>query len=351
MSAHTGGPGSGVVDLRSDTVTQPTPEMRAAMAAAEVGDDCYGEDPTLRRLESLAAALTGKEAALFTPSGRMANQLALRVLARAGTEVLCPARSHVYRYEDAAAATNAGVQLRPVFDDDGCPDPRAIADALDDRAHHLPSISALVIENTHMPASGRPLSRSETEHVADLAHDAGLAVHIDGARIWNAAVALDSDPADLLAPADTAMFCLSKGLAAPVGSLLCGPRDLIDEARRERSRLGGNLRQGGILAAAGIVALETMVERLEDDHRRAHRLAVALAELFPGSIDPDTVRTNIVCAQARLLPDKVVERLEQRGVRSGTIDARTVRFVTHHDVDDDGIERAIDALRELAREG
>jgi len=341
---------SASVDLRSDTVTQPTPEMRAAMAAAEVGDDAYGEDPTLQRLESLAAALLGTEAALFTPSGRMANQVALRVLARPGTEVLCPARCHVYRYEHAATATDAGIQLHPLADDEGSLDPADVAAAVADQEHHLPVISALTLENTHMPANGRPLSRNEVEAVTSPAREAGLAVHVDGARIWNAAVALGVSPAELAAPADTVMFCLSKGLGAPMGSVLCGPSEVIAAAREERSRLGGILRQGGIVAAAGIVALETMVDRLADDHARARRLADVLADRFPGSVDPPTVRTNIVCAPFTSLPDKIIERLEERGVRSGTIDARTVRFVTHKDVDDAGLDVAIDALHGIADE-
>jgi threonine aldolase len=324
--------------------------MRAAMAAAEVGDDGYGEDPTLRRLEELAAGMLGTEAALFTPSGRMANQLALRLLATAGSEALCPARCHVARYEHAAAARNAGVQLRGLPDGDGVVSPTDVTGALADRDHHLPPISMLVLENTHMPASGRPAPPDETDALATLARDAGLAVHLDGARIWNAAVALGETPAALAAPADTTMACLSKGLGAPVGSLLFGSAAVVAEAREERAVLGGNLRQGGVIAAAGIVALETMVDRLEDDHRRARRLADALAELFPGSIDPSTVQTNIVCAPLDALPDELVARLETHGVRCGTIDARTVRFVTHHDVDDRAVDRAIDALRAIAEE-
>jgi threonine aldolase len=339
------------VDLRSDTVTSPTPEMRAAMAAAEVGDDGYGEDPTLNRLEELAAERLGTESALFTPSGRMANQIALRVLAAPGTEALCPARCHVACYEHAATSRNAGVQLRALPDAAGVLSTDDVASALTDQAHHFPPISVLLLENTHMPASGRPLSANETTAVAGPARDAGLRVHLDGARIWNAAISLDVTPAELAAPADTVMACLSKGLGAPVGSLLFGEFDVIAAAREERSVLGGNLRQGGVVAAAGIVALESMVERLDDDHRRARRLADALAELFPGSVDPDEIRTNIVCAPLAAFPDDVVVRLEREGVRCGTIDARTVRFVTHHDVDDVAIERAIDALRTVAHGG
>jgi threonine aldolase len=341
--------GPEIVDLRSDTVTTPTPEMRRAMADAEVGDDAYGEDPTVRRLESLAAGLLGKEAALYVPSGTMANQLALRVLGRPGTEVLCGERSHVYRYEHAAAAGNARVQLRPLPDADGTLHADDVARAAAEQSHHLPEISAVFLENTHMPASGRPWRPSELHPLTTVARAHGFAVHCDGARIWNAAIAVGVSPGELAAGTDTVMFCLSKGLGAPVGSVLCGTRGLIAEARVERSRLGGGMRQAGVIAAAGVVALETMVERLADDHARARQLADALAELFPGSVDPVAVETNIVCARADALPADLLERLVADGVRAGTIDVETVRFVTHHDVDDAGIARAIDALRRIAR--
>ncbi len=338
----------GVVDLRSDTVTRPTPEMRRAMADADVGDDAYGEDPTVRRLESLAAGLLGKEAALYVPSGTMANQLALRLLGRAGTEVLCGERAHVYRYEHAAAAGNARVQLRPLPDADGTLHADDVAGAAAGSQHHLPGISALFLENTHMPASGRPWRVAELDAVVAIAREHGLAVHCDGARIWNAAIAVAVSPAELTAGTDTTMFCLSKGLGAPVGSLLCGPRSLVAEARVERSRLGGGMRQAGVIAAAGVVALETMVERLADDHARARDLAVALAELFPGSVDPASVETNIVCARADVLPPDLLDALAVDGVRAGTIDPGTVRFVTHHDVDDAGLARAVASLRRIA---
>jgi threonine aldolase len=334
-----------IVDLRSDTVTTPTPEMRRAMAEAEVGDDAYGEDPTVRRLESLAAALLGTDAALYVPSGTMANQLALRVLGVPGTEVLCGERAHVYRHEHAAAAGNAAVQLRPLPDGDGQLRSGAVEHAVASIAHHLPTISALFLENTYMPASGRPLAASEMRALVDVAHAHGLRVHCDGARIWNAAIALDVPPAELVAGCDTVMFCLSKGLAAPVGSLLCGSRAHIDAAREHRARLGGQMRQAGVIAAAGIVALETMVERLAEDHARACRLAEVLSDGFPGSVDPTAVRTNVVCAAASALPVDLLSRLASEGVLAGTIDADTVRFVTHKDVDDAGIDHAVAVLR------
>jgi threonine aldolase len=331
-----------MIDLRSDTVTTPTAEMRRAMADADVGDDVYGEDPTVNRLEALAAALMGKHAALYVPSGTMANQLAIRVLATRGTEVLCQDRAHVYRYEGAAAPLNSGVQVHPLWNV-----PDGITSAIEGRAHHLPSPSLLVLENTYMAESGAPIDTAETATLCKLAHAGGLRVHIDGARIWNAAIALGTAPRELVASADTVMFCLSKGLGAPVGSLLCGPSDVLAEARAQRARLGGGMRQAGVIAAAGIVALEHMVDRLAADHLRARVLADALADRWPGSVDPAAVRTNIVCAAAARLPDHFVERLAERGVRAGTIDPRTVRLVTHKDVDDDGIARAISVFDEL----
>jgi threonine aldolase len=334
----------GSVDLRSDTVTTPTPEMRRAMADAEVGDDVYGEDPTVNHLQELAAAMVGKEAALYVPSGTMGNQLALRLLARPGTEVLCPARCHIRQYEAAAAALNAGVQLRAVPDAGGAFPAAAVEHAAAGPAHHLPPLSLVTIENTHMPASGRPLAAAEVTAVAAAARRHGLALHCDGARIFNASVALDVPAPELVAPAETVMFCLSKGLAAPVGSLIAGPAAVIEAARDERARLGGGMRQAGIIAAAGVVALQTMVERLAEDHVRARRLAEALAERFPDSLDPDGVQTNIVCADVAALPPDLLERLAALGVRAGTIDQATVRFVTHKDVDDADLDRAISAL-------
>jgi threonine aldolase len=317
--------------------------MRRAMAEAEVGDDVYGEDPTVNRLESLAASLLGKVAALYVPSGTMANQLAIRVLAKSGSEVLCPDRAHVYRYEAAAAPVNSGVQMHPLWDV-----PDGVRTAIEGVHHHLPRPSLLVIENTYMAQSGAPIAAAEMTTLCDIARTGDLPVHVDGARIWNAAVALGTAPAELVAPADTVMFCLSKGLGAPVGSLLCGPADVIAEARGWRARWGGGMRQAGIIAAAGIVALETMVDRLADDHVRARSLADALAQRWPGSVDPERVQTNIVCAELRALPDDFVARLERAGVRAGTLDPRTFRIVTHKDIDDAAVAAAVRAFDEIA---
>jgi threonine aldolase len=323
--------------------------MRRAMADAEVGDDVYGEDPTVNRLEELAAARVGKAAAVYVPSGTMGNQVALRVLSRPGPEVLCGARAHVRQYEAAAAARNAGVQIRPVHDRDGVYDPAAVDLAAEGPGHHLPTLSLVAIENTHMPAGGVPWTPAQVEALAGAARRHGLPVHCDGARLFNAAVALGVGAAALAAPVDTVMFCLSKGLSAPVGSMLAGSAELIAAARLERARLGGGMRQAGIIAAAGIVALTEMVDRLAEDHARARRLAEVLAERFPGSVEPDRVRTNIVCCAAEKLPASFLDDLAADGIRAGTIDQFTIRLVTHKDVDDSDLDRAVAAIGKAGR--
>jgi threonine aldolase len=253
----------------------------------------------------------------------------------------------VFRYEAAAAPLNSGVQLHPLADDDGAVTAAQVALAARGSDHHLAQVSLVWVENTHMPAQGRPLTAEEVGAVVGAARERGLPVHCDGARIWNAAVALDIAPAELVAECDTVMFCLSKGLAAPVGSLLCGSAAVIAEARAHRQRFGGGMRQAGIIAAAGIVALETMVERLADDHARARRIADAIAERFPGALDPDLVRTNIVCCPIDALPERTLERLGGDGILAGTLDPSTYRFVLHKDVDDDGVDRACRAISRL----
>jgi threonine aldolase len=335
-----------LVDLRSDTVTKPTDAMRAAMASAEVGDDVWGDDPTVNRLQSLAAAMVGTESALFVPSGTMGNQIAITLHSRPGSEVLCGARSHVYRAELAGAAVHAGAQMRPLPDPRGRLDPQAVRDAFPMVFHEGPPVTLLCIEDTY-GAGGCAVPVAALDSVAIAARERGARVHLDGARLFNAAVALDVSPQQIVGVADTVMFCVSKGLGAPVGSLLCGPSDLVDEARLVRQRMGGGMRQAGVLAAAGIVALETMVAGLADDHVRARRLADALGEIFPGSVDPADVETNMVFAAADALPEKVFDRLADDGVLASWADARTVRFVTHHQVDDAGLEHAISVLRRM----
>src|SRR3954469_1439374 len=280
-----------VVDLRSDTVTQPTAAMRRAMAEAEVGDDGYGEDPTVRRLEELFADRVGKEASLYVPSGTMGNQIALRLLGRPGTAVVIGRHQHPVIYELGAAAVNGWSQFHLLDDAQGVLGVDDVRTAIEAEHHHWLPVSAVCIENTHMPSGGVPWTLEALHDIADL----GLPLHMDGARLFNAVVATGIAPRDYGQPATTVMSCLSKGLAAPVGSLLAGSADLIEAARAERKRLGGAMRQAGVIAAAGIVALECMIERLADDHVRARAIADAAAERWPScGLDPTAVRTNCV---------------------------------------------------------
>ena len=327
-----------LVDLRSDTVTRPTPAMRRAMAEAEVGDDDYGEDPTVRRLEEAFAERVGKPAALFVVSGVMANQIAFRVLTRPGTAVVAGRRQHVVAYEYGAAAMNSGIQFLAVDDRDGMVQAADVLWARQAAAHHQPAVSLVSIENTHMAACGAPW---DTEALGALLSAAGpVPVHMDGARLFHAEAATGVAASEWAAGATTVMCCLSKGLCAPVGSLLAGGADLIDEARLARKRLGGGMRQAGVLAAPGLVALRDMVARLPEDHARASRLAEAVASRWPRcGLDPASVRTNIVTF-AHPDPGKLLAYLEHHGVLAHAIAPDTVRFVTHHDVDDDGIEHA-----------
>ena len=333
-----------VVDLRSDTVTRPTAAMRRAMTDAEVGDDDYGEDPTVRALEEAFAVRLGKPAALFVPSGVMANQIAVRVLTAPGTAVVAGSRQHVVAYEFGAAALNSGIQFIALDDEDGMLDADQVRWARRAAEHHQPVVSLVSIENTHMAASGAPWTTDRLQAVVDAAGP--VPVHMDGARLFNAEVATGIAASDWAAPTTTVMCCLSKGLCAPVGSLLAGSDDVITVARLARKRLGGGMRQAGVLAAPGLLALRDMVGRLHEDHARAARLADAVAERWPGcGLDPATVRTNIV-AFTHAEPDKLLAHLEDRGVLAHAIAPSTVRFVTHHDVDDAGVTRAIAALRD-----
>ena len=340
----------GYVDLRSDTVTRPTEAMRRAMAAAEVGDDVYGEDPTARRLEEHAAQAVGHEAALFVPTGTMGNQIAIHVLASSGTEVLVDEGSHVYNYELGAMAAWTGALPRVLHGERGIPTPEGIALALWPPEEYYTRASLLILENTHNHAGGVVLRPERQAALIASARRAGLGVHLDGARVWNAAVALGVPVPALASGFDSVMFCLSKGLGAPVGSMLCGSRDLMREARIVRKRLGGGMRQVGVLAAAGLVALENPGPRLEADHRRAKRLAAGMAGLPFLRCDPGAVETNIVIAE--VVPPasdaRILESLRRRDVLAGTLGPGRIRFVTHSDVDDRDIERALDALHAIA---
>ncbi|NNN10081.1 MAG: aminotransferase class I/II-fold pyridoxal phosphate-dependent enzyme [Acidimicrobiaceae bacterium] len=324
------------VDLRSDTVTQPTRAMREAMASAVVGDDGFGDDPTVHALEQRFAEMVGKEAAVFVPSGVMANQIAVRILTRPGDVIIAGKGQHVVSFEMGASARNASVQFALVDDARGELNVDEVMDIVDAEQDHQVAVSMVALENTHMSAGGAPW---DLEHLNALARALGdKPIHMDGARLFNASIATGESPRDIAACSTTVMACLSKGLCAPVGSLLAGPAGLMTDARVERKRLGGAMRQVGILAAAGLVALESMVERLAEDHVRARKLGELVASAFPESeYDPTRCRTNIVAfdhPQAR----QIVFELTQRGVWCGTIAPRRVRFVTHAGVSDDDID-------------
>ncbi|NLG84881.1 MAG: low-specificity L-threonine aldolase [Firmicutes bacterium] len=341
------------IDLRSDTVTQPTPAMRTAMARARVGDDVFGEDPTVRELEELGAAMIGKEAALFVASGTMGNQVAVMTHASRGDEVIVEAEAHIYYYEVGALAVLAGVQARPVVGERGYIPPERISAAIRPESINFPRTALLCLENTHNRAGGAVITPRQMRAMAEVAHARGIPVHLDGARIFNAAVALGVTAAELAAPADSVMFCLSKGLCAPVGSLLAGSREFIARARKCRKMLGGGMRQAGILAAAGIVALREMVERLAEDHAKARRLAEGLAAIRGIAIDPAGVETNIVLFSVAPLgvgSEDFLARLAARGVLGTSFGEDTVRFVTHHDVDASQIDLALRAVAEVVRE-
>ena len=330
------------VDLRSDTGTSPTPAMRRAMADAEVGDDGYGEDPTVRRLEKRVAEMLGKETALFVPSGTMANQIALCLLTRPGTAVIAGRRCHVVNHERGASARNALVQFALVDDPCGVLDLRAAREAMAAAAHHHVEVTAITIENTAMASGATPLPLEAIDAAASL----GLPLHLDGARLFNAAVATGSSAERLARGAETVMCCLSKGLGAPVGSVLALPGARRDAALDERKRMGGAMRQAGVLAAAGLVALDTMIDRLADDHARAEVLRDAVEHRWPGRArDPGGNATNMVVFRHDAA-DELLAWLAAREVLAGTIAPGVVRLVTHCDIDDAQIDHAVRALAE-----
>ena len=331
------------IDLRSDTVTHPTPEMRKAMAEAEVGDDVYGEDPTVNRLEARAAEALGMEAALFVPSGTMGNAIAIRILTQRGDEVLAERRSHVVRYELSGMSVLSGVMPRMVDAPGGHLSPEHVRAAVAPRAYYKSDVSLVVLENTHNLGGGTVQKVEEVRAVVQAARECGFRVHVDGARIWNAAVALGVPPSTLVKGADTVMACFSKGLCAPVGSVLASSRERIEEARRARKLLGGGMRQAGVLAAAALVALDTLVTRLAEDHANARLLAQALGRGKGVTVAP--VETNIVVAtlEGRSAPD-VVAALRAAGVLATAMDAGTLRLVTHRDVSREDCERAAAAI-------
>jgi threonine aldolase len=337
----------GLIDLRSDTVTRPTPAMRRAMAEAEVGDDVFREDPTVRRLEEMAAERLGKEAALFVPTGTMGNQIAVKVWTRHGQEVILEERSHIFNYEMAMMAAFSGVLARPLPGVNGGLSAEDVRRALRPPVYYMAQTGLVSLENTHNMAGGRLLPRAEAEAVCSLARDHGIPTHLDGARVFNAAAALGCDAADLARPFDSVMICLSKGLGAPVGSVVAGPAAFIEEGLRVRKRLGGGMRQAGVLAAAGIVALRDQVDRLADDHATARLLAARIAQTSGLSIDPGRVETNIVIFEVthpRLPAARLVDLWRAQGVLSLAIGDRQIRTVTHYDVGAAQVETAADRL-------
>jgi threonine aldolase len=338
------------IDLRSDTVTWPTPAMREAMAAAPVGDDVYGDDPTVNELEARAAERVGKEAALFVPSGTFGNQLALFTWCPRGTEVILGEQCHIIQHEAGAAAIIAGVQIRPVDAPTGVLDPGAVRARIREEDIHHPVTSLVCIENAH--SSGRVVSLAAMDAVRDVAKSCGIRVHMDGARLFNAATALGVGAAEVAARADSVMFCLSKGLCAPVGSMLAGPRAFIEAARKKRKIMGGGLRQAGILAAAGLIALDEMTERLGQDHENAKTLARLLAAIPGVSLDASTVDINMVFFKAKVSGDpvafggRVTSAMRDRGVVISPPFEGEFRFVTHYWIDRERVEAAARAFRE-----
>jgi len=336
-----------MIDLRSDTVTKPTPEMRRAMMEAEVGDDVYGEDPTVNRLEQRAAEIAGKEAAVFVPTGTMGNTIAVKLLTEHGQEVICDSRAHVLDYELAMTAWFSGCLVRPIPTDDGILTWDVIRPHIRPHAANWAPTGMIEIENTHNMAGGTVYPPVVVREICDSAHQMGLKVHMDGARVFNAAAALGVPVREIVAPVDTVMFCLSKALGAPAGSMLAGPAELIRKGRLYRKRLGGGMRQVGVLAAAGLIALEETPKRLFDDHCNAKFLAEGFARIPGIAIEPRHVVTNIVVfdVSATGLPSaEVSARLKRAGVLINGINPRQMRAVTHYDVTRAGCAQALEAL-------
>jgi threonine aldolase len=342
-----------LIDLRSDTVTKPTPEMRSAMAAAEVGDDVYLEDPTINRLQERAAQIFEKEAALFVASGTMGNQIAIRVHTSPGQEVITEGRAHIFEFEMAAMAALSGVLARPIPAPDGILDWNSIQNAIRPKIYYRAQTGLIALENTHNMAGGSVYTREQLEEIGHHAHDAGLPVHLDGARIFNASTVLNATVADLTRTCDSIMFCLSKGLAAPVGSMLVGSASFIEKARSVRKMLGGGMRQAGVLAAAGLIALEKMPARLAEDHANACLLAHSLAEIPSLDVEPAKVCTNILMvgiARTNLSSDRLATLLRHNGVLISLVEPQRIRLVTHNDVSKDQIFQASAIFRKVLGE-
>jgi threonine aldolase len=339
-----------LVDLRSDTVTRPTPEMRRAMADAEVGDDVFGDDPTVNALQEQAADVLGREAGLFVPTGSMGNAVSFGVLARPGDEVVCEASAHFLHFEGGSVAAHLGLVARPLPGKRGVLGADLVAAALRPGNEHNPRSAVVAIENTHNSAGGSVFPIDEARAITKVCREREVAVHLDGARIFNAQVAAGVPAREWAACADTVTFCFSKGLGAPVGSMVCADASTVAAARRLRKRMGGGMRQVGVLAAAARVALETGVERLAEDHANARRLAHALADLDPEAVDPGTVETNMVYLDLRpwrRTAPEVSDALRAEGVLTLGFPGHSMRLVTHRDVSSDDLDRALAALRKV----
>ncbi|TES88073.1 MAG: aminotransferase class I/II-fold pyridoxal phosphate-dependent enzyme [Dehalococcoidia bacterium] len=340
-----------IIDLRSDTITLPTEEMRRAMYEAELGDDVHREDPTVNRLEELAAEVMGKEAALLTTSGTMSNLLGVLANTRPGDEIIVGSEAHMFWYEVGGASTLGGVVIRTIpNDEDGKLDATDVEEAIRSENIHFPKSALLCLENTQNRCGGAVLTCEYTEEISGLAHRHGLQVHLDGARIFNAAVALGVPARELVAPVDTVNFCLSKGLSAPVGSLFCGTREMVERARKWRKMLGGGMRQAGVIAAAGIVAIEKMVDRLAEDHANARRLVAGLAQIPGFSVSPEKVPTNIVNFEFPPEVSDFVIKIGERGVKFLSRSGRSVRAVTNRMVGAEDIEEALGRINQLVKE-
>jgi threonine aldolase len=338
------------IDLRSDTVTKPTPAMRRAMMTAEVGDDVYGEDPTVNRLEQFAAEITGKQAALFVPSGTMGNTIAIKLHTEQGQEVICDSRSHVLNYELAMMAWFSGCVARPIAAEDGILTWEQVRGEIRPLGPHWAPTGLVTIENTHNMAGGTVYPMETIREICAGAHDRGLMVHMDGARVFNASAAIGISVREIVKPADTVMFCASKALGAPVGSLLAGTAEAMARARLLRKRLGGGMRQAGVLAAAALVALQETPVLLVSDHANARFLAQGLSQIPGIMVDPSRIETNIVIFDVHgtgLGSAEVSARLKERGILINGIGEHRMRAVTHYDVDRDGCERALKALSEV----
>lgn len=338
------------IDLRSDTVTRPTDEMRKAMYQAEVGDDVFNEDPTIRQLQDETAELLGKEAALYVPSGTMANQIALHILTNPGDEVYCEEGAHIFNYEAGAPALLSGIQLHPVPGKRGVFTRQQVEERLRPADHHFPPSVVIEVENTHNRSGGNIWSMSELRRINELARERGMKIHLDGARLWNAAAASGIPEKDWAQYADTVSVCFSKGLGAPVGSVIAGSRELIEEAHRMRKRLGGGMRQAGIVAAGALYGLHHHRERLIEDHHRARTLAKGLAEIPGFGVDVEHIDTNIVIldlAKRAIDARRFAESLKEKGILVTFAGPSKVRFVTHLDLNDGDIENALVIMREL----